>query len=262
MIFMWTVGFNPLVWMVHTLEKHVRRGLCLCGMWWSAQGFPPIIPTPIDNVWGKSLSLNLVAPNLSPSSPSSPHFSSPHNHTRPGEQRWRFAWRRSRLCRSLQRLLQLWRLHLRSLHRNRNLRRHLWQRCSRGHRWRSKRRRECQRRGEEGKGECGHQTRACACGWRRWRRSEKEMGTESFGNGSARWGARSACPFWVGRVELVQFTSVSELGLEIRKLQRWWRTCMNLPFDFSTLNDVGFYFILLNSIALVLLAPKLFLRST
>jgi hypothetical protein len=53
----------------------------LCGMWWSAQGFPPIIPTPIDNVWGKSLSLKLVAPNLSPSSLSSPHFSSPHDHT-------------------------------------------------------------------------------------------------------------------------------------------------------------------------------------
>uniref|UniRef100_A0A2N9GUD7 Uncharacterized protein n=1 Tax=Fagus sylvatica TaxID=28930 RepID=A0A2N9GUD7_FAGSY len=51
----------------------------LCGMWWSAQGsgFPPIIPTPIDNVWGKRLSLKLVAPNLSPSSP---HFPSPHDH--------------------------------------------------------------------------------------------------------------------------------------------------------------------------------------
>uniref|UniRef100_A0A2N9ITB2 Uncharacterized protein n=1 Tax=Fagus sylvatica TaxID=28930 RepID=A0A2N9ITB2_FAGSY len=47
------------------------------------------------------------------------------------------------------------------------LRRHLWQRCSRGHRWRSKRRCECQRRRKEGKGECGRQTRACACGWRR-----------------------------------------------------------------------------------------------
>ena len=48
-------------------------------MWWFAQGpgFPPIIPTPIDNVWGKRLSLKLVAPNLSPSSP---HFPSPHDH--------------------------------------------------------------------------------------------------------------------------------------------------------------------------------------
>uniref|UniRef100_A0A2N9ERH7 Uncharacterized protein n=1 Tax=Fagus sylvatica TaxID=28930 RepID=A0A2N9ERH7_FAGSY len=39
---------------------------------------------------------------------------------------------------------------------------------------------------EEGKGERGRQTRAYAYGWRRWRRNEKEMGTESFGNGSAR----------------------------------------------------------------------------
>ena len=61
-------------------------------MWWSAQDFspinptlpkvslrfPPIIPTPIDNVWRKRLTLKLVAPKLSPSSP---HFSSPHDHT-------------------------------------------------------------------------------------------------------------------------------------------------------------------------------------
>ena len=49
-------------------------------MWWSAQGFPPVIPIPTNNVCRKCLTLKLSEVRT-PLPLLSPHFSAPHVHT-------------------------------------------------------------------------------------------------------------------------------------------------------------------------------------